>query len=114
MNQMNGLIRNSPVATFHLCFDNDTAGKQFTENFKAIAKMVKPYSDAALEYKATPGHVEIDFEKEQAFDKLPEPIRKKYYEAYSKSEELATAYLCPEDQEDLRKEIKVLYNELGQ
>lgn len=111
INQMNGLIKNSPSSTFHLCFDNDIAGRQFTDNFKGVAKVLKPYSDAAIAYKATPGHIEIDIEKELAFDKLPEIIRKTYYKAYELSEEYATAYLCPEDKADLKKQFEGLYRE---
>lgn len=36
--QLDGLIRNAPKAIFHLGFDNDMAGRQFTENFQQIAK----------------------------------------------------------------------------
>lgn len=35
--QMQGLINSAPSATFHLCFDNDMAGRQFDKNFRAIA-----------------------------------------------------------------------------
>ena len=38
--QMKGLVNGSPNAVFHLCFDNDDAGRQFTENFKNVAKAV--------------------------------------------------------------------------
>ena len=34
---MQGLINSAPSATFHLCFDNDMAGRQFDKNFRAIA-----------------------------------------------------------------------------
>ena len=36
--QMKGLITASPAAAFRLCFDNDDAGRQFTDNFIRIAK----------------------------------------------------------------------------
>ena len=42
VNQMTGLIRNSPSATFHLCFDNDMAGNQFTRNFEDVLKSRMP------------------------------------------------------------------------
>ena len=38
--QMKGLVNSSPNAVFHLCFDNDDAGRQFTDNFKNVAKAV--------------------------------------------------------------------------
>lgn len=39
MGQMRGLLRNSQ-AEFHLCFDEDEAGKQFVENFKKEARKI--------------------------------------------------------------------------
>ena len=35
--QMQGIINSAPSAAFHLCFDNDIAGKQFEKNFRDIA-----------------------------------------------------------------------------
>ena len=57
VNQMKGLILNAPSAEFHLCFDNDMAGKQFVANFQAVLEQVrknlpkvseemKPYMDS--------------------------------------------------------------------
>ena len=111
--QMDGLIRTAPSAVFHLCFDNDLAGKQFVMNFESVAESVKPYSKAALDFKNTPGNIEIDEAKEAAFDKLPDAVRKKYYVAYEKSEEYGTAYLCPEDKEEMKKEIREIYREFN-
>jgi hypothetical protein len=105
VSQMKGIIRNSPSATFHLCFDNDTAGKQFVKNFENVMAKEKPYSQAAVDFKNTTGNIEIDHEKEMAFDKLPEDVRKKYYAAFRLAEEYPTAYLCPEDREAMKKDI---------
>ena len=107
--QMEGLIRTAPRAQFRLGFDNDDAGRQFAENFMNVAKAEKPYSEVALAYRNTPGHIEIDFEKGSAFNKLPKEVRQLYYNAFDKSEDYATAYLCPEDKEQLLKEIKEGY-----
>ena len=73
--QMQGLIRTAPGAAFHLCFDNDEAGRQFTANFMTVAKEMKPYSDVARAYKDTPGFIETDHEKESAFFKLPKEVK---------------------------------------
>lgn len=113
VSQMKGLIRNAPSAAFHLCFDNDDAGKQFVVNFENLAAKEMPYSQVAINFRNTPGNIEIDQEKEAAFDKLPEDVRKKYYAAYDKAEELATAYLCQEDKDDMRKEIREMYKEFN-
>lgn len=102
--QMKGLIQNASSAAFHLCFDNDSAGRQFVDNFKSILAKEKPYSQIALDYKNTPGNIEIDTDKEEAFDKLPKDVRQQYYKAFEQAEEYATAYLCPEDREALAKE----------
>lgn len=40
--QISGLIKVAPNATFHLCFDNDMAGKQFEKNFRDIAYKRSP------------------------------------------------------------------------
>lgn len=111
--QMEGLIRTAPKALFHLCFDNDEAGKQFAENFKSIVKTEKPYSEAAIIFKATPGNIELDEAKAEAFDKLPEDIRRKYYDTYAKHEEVETAFLCPEDKEALREEVVQGYKDFS-
>jgi len=104
--QMQGLIRTAPSAVFRLCFDNDAAGRQFAENFISVAKEEKPYSDAALAFKNTPGHIEVDHEKESAFFKLPDEVKNQYFAVENLTEDLRTGYLCDEDKEDLRARIK--------
>ena len=107
--QMLGLIRTAPAAVFHLCFDNDPAGRQFAENFMDVVKEEKPHSDVAKAFKDTPGHIEIDHEKESAFFKLPKDVQKLYFAVEELSEDLRTGYLCDEDKEDLRARIKEGY-----
>lgn len=114
VSQMKGLLKNAPSAAFHLCFDNDDAGKQFVQNFESIAVKEKSYSQAAIVFKNTPGNIEIDHEKEMAFDKLPEDVRKKYYAAFRLAEEYPTAYLCPEDREAMKQEIHEKFKEFNQ
>ena len=109
--QMQGLIRTGSSAVFHLCFDNDDAGRQFAENFMKVVKEEKPHSDVALAFKNTPGHIETDHEKESAFFKLPEEIQKRYFAVEKISEDLRTGYLCDEDKEDLRGQIKQGYRD---
>ena len=104
--QMQGLLRTAPVAVFHLCFDNDVAGRQFAENFMAVAKEEKPHSEAALAFKSTPGHIEVDHEKESAFFNLPQEVKEQYFKVEDLSEDLRTGYFCDEDKEDLRARIK--------
>ena len=104
--QMQGLLHTAPNSVFHLCFDNDAAGQQFAENYMTVAHEVKPFSDAAKAYLATPGHIEVDHEKESAFFKLPDDVKKQYYATYDLVEDLRTGYLCDEDKEDLRARIK--------
>ena len=107
--QMTGLLRSAPLAVFHLGFDNDPAGRQFVENFMKVAKEEKPFSDVATAYRDTPGHIAVDHEKESAFFRLPEEIRKQYYAIEELTEDLRTGYLCEEDKEDLRERIREGY-----
>ncbi len=104
--QMQGLLRTAPDSVFHVCFDNDAAGQQFAENFMNVARSEKPFSDVAKAYLETPGHIEIDQEKESAFFKLPDDVKKQYYITSDLVEDLRTGYLCDEDKEDLRARIK--------
>ena len=107
--QMLGLIRTAPAAVFHLCFDNDEAGRQFAENFMAVAKEEKPHSDVAQAFKDTPGHIQVDHEKESALFRLPKDVQQKYFDVEELSEDLREGYLCDEDKEDLRARIKEGY-----
>lgn len=103
--QMQGLIRTAPRAAFHLCFDNDEAGKQFTANFMTVAKEMKPYSDVARAYKDTPGFIETDHEKESAFFKLPKEVKEQYFKVEELREDLREGYLCQEDKDELKAQI---------
>ena len=103
--QMQGLIRTAPKAAFHLCFDNDEAGKQFTVNFMNAVKEVRPYSEAARVYKETPGFIETDHEKESAFYKLPMDVKDQYFKVDELREDLREGYLCQEDKDELRAQI---------
>ena len=109
--QMQGLIRTAPSAVFHLCFDNDEAGRRFAENFMAVAREEKPHSDVAQAFKDTPGHIEVDHEKETALFRLPKDVQQLYFDVEELSEDLRTGYLCDEDKEDLRARIKDGYRE---
>ena len=102
--QMKGLIH-ATGAAFHLCFDNDPAGRQFTENFMNVVKEEKPDSEAAMVYRDTPGHIEIDHEKESAFFKLPKEVKDQYYKVEALREDLREGYLCQEDKDELRAQI---------
>ena len=104
LSQMKGLVQHAPEATFHICFDNDMAGKQFTENFMNVIRSEKPYSEAALKFLNTKGNIEIDEEKEEAFSRLPKEVRELYFKAQELREELRTSHLCPEERDKLAKE----------
>ena len=102
--QMKGLIH-ATHATFHLCFDNDPAGRQFAENFMNVVKEEKPYSEAARAYRETPGFIELDHEKESAFFKLPDEVKQQYKKVDDLREDLREGYLCQEDKDELRAQI---------
>ncbi len=102
--QMKGLIH-ATGATFHLCFDNDPAGRQFAENFMCVVKEEKPHSEAARAYRETPGFIELDHEKESAFFKLPDEVKDQYKKVDDLREDLREGYLCQEDKDELRAQI---------
>lgn len=104
--QMEGLVRTAPGALFQVGFDNDEAGKKFVENFSDAARAVKPYSEAATAFKNTPGRIGLDHEKESALFKLPEEVKKQYFETEELVEDLRTGYFCQEDKEELSARIK--------
>ena len=66
--QMKGLIENSPKAIFHLCFDNDEAGRQFTDNFIRIAKV----ENADLRYEREIPKEEFKDWNDQLLDEISE------------------------------------------
>ena len=103
--QMQGLIRTAPGAAFHLCFDNDEAGRQFTANFMTVAKEMKPYSDVARAFRDTPGKIGVDHEKESAFFNLPQEVKEQYFKVEELREDLREGYLCQEDKDELKAQI---------
>ena len=74
-------------------------------NFQGVANMVKPYNEAAQTYLNTPGSPEVDDKKSEALNYLPESAKQQYFKTWRLVEELATAYLCEDDKNDLRKQI---------
>ena len=115
--QMCGMLRQTPAALHHICFDNDLAGRQFTENIKCVQYQLvrssiietperKPYLDSLP--------LNQDFAKGD-IDKLPKPLQEKYarYEsAWEETRAMRDSRLCHED--DIReqeKEAKKLYGD---
>jgi hypothetical protein len=74
-----------------------------------VAKDEKPHSDVAQAFKDTPGHIQVDHEKESALFRLPKDVQQKYFDVEELSEDLREGYLCDEDKEDLRARIKEGY-----
>ena len=112
--QMQGLIRTAPKAAFHLCFDNDEAGRQFTANFMTVAKELKPYSDVARAYKDTPGKIGVDHEKESALFRLPAHVKEQYFKVEGLQEDLREGYLCQEDKDELKAQIAQGWREFNE
>ena len=111
--QMEGLLETTNAA-FHLCFDNDEAGRQFAENFMKVAGEARPFSDVARAFRDTPGKIGLDHEKEEAFFRLPDYLKEKYFKAEDLTEDLREGYLCPEDKEDLRARIRQAYRDFDE
>ena len=115
--QMRGMLRQTPSALHHICFDNDLAGRQFAENMKGVLHQQvhsrieetperKPYLDSLP--------LNQDFAKGD-IDQLPKPLQEKYtrYEsAWEETRSMRDSRLCHED--DIReqeKEAKKLYGD---
>ena len=71
-----------------------------------VAREEKPHSDLAKAFRDTPGKIGLDHEKESAFFKLPEDVKKQYFAVEALTEDLREGYLCEEDKQDLRNRIK--------
>lgn len=107
--QMKGMLRQTPSAIHHICFDNDLAGRQFTENMKGVQHQLvrssisetperKPYLDSLP--------LNQDFAKGD-IDLLPKPLQEKYsrYEsAWEEARSMRDSRLSHED--DIRKQEK--------
>ena len=83
--QMRGMLAHTPSATHHICFDNDLAGRQFTENLKnEIHRAVRASIEVTPERKpyldSFPSHQDFTYGET---DLLPKPLQERYamYEA---------------------------------
>lgn len=118
--QMQRMLAVTPSARHHICFDNDLAGRQFTENLKgeihriALSSVVvtperKPYLDSIpLSQDFAKGNMEM----------LPKPLQDKYakYEsAWEESMSMRQSRLCYEgdirEQENLTKKLYQEYRD---
>lgn len=116
MGQMQGLLRNSQ-AEFHLCFDEDEAGKQFVQNFKDVACKQNPLSlsnvpsDMRTFIDTFKGRIGTaanlcKIDEEQSYE-LPKDLRAiydKYLSARDEAIEVQSSpCFCKEDKEDAVK-----------
>ena len=103
--QMQGLINAAPQATFHLGFDNDMAGKQFTANFEDIARKAGPVSPERIPADMRP-FIE-SFSKplkttndllamaDEQYAELPESLQELYLQYDSAREEAMEFHYSP-------------------
>ena len=117
---MQRMLAVTPSATHRICFDNDLAGRQFTENLKgeihrialstvAVTPERKPYLDSIP--------LSQDFSKGD-IDTLPKPLQDKYakYEsAWEETMSMRQSHLCYEgdvrEQESLTRKLYQEYRE---
>ena len=118
--QMQRMLAVTPSATHHICFDNDLAGRQFSENLKGEIHRIalssatvtperKPYLDSIpLSQDFAKGNIE----------KLPKPLQEKYvkYEAaWEETMSMRQSHLCYDgdikEQENLTKKLYREYRE---
>ena len=115
--QMQRMLAVTPSATHHICFDNDLAGRQFTENLKGEIHRIalstvtvtperKPYLDSIP--------LSQDFSKGD-IDTLPKPLQDKYakYEsAWEETMSMRQSHLCYEgDVREQESQTRKLYQE---
>lgn len=60
--QFEGIINTATVATFHLCFDMDDAGKKFTNEFKELAMGQEVPEGRIVREEASPGYKDFNEE----------------------------------------------------
>ena len=115
--QMRGMLRQAPSALHHICFDNDLAGRQFTENIKGVLhQQVRSNIEETPERKPYLDSLPLnhDFSKGD-IDLLPKPLQEQYAQYESACEEarsMRDSRLCHED--DIREqeiEAKQLYGD---
>jgi len=118
--QMQRMLVVTPSATHHICFDNDLAGRQFSENLKgeihriALSSVIvtperKPYLDSIpLSQNFAEGNIET----------LPKSLQDKYarYEsAWEETMSMRQSHLCYEgdmkEQEGLTRKLYQEYKE---
>ena len=118
--QMQRMLVVTPSATHHICFDNDLAGRQFSENLKGEIHRIalssatvtperKPYLDSIpLSQDFAKGNIE----------KLPKPLQEKYakYEAaWEEAMSMRQSHLSYEgdikEQENLTRKLYREYRE---
>ena len=94
--QMCGMLKQTPSALHHICFDNDLAGRQFTENFKnELHQLVRSRIEETPERK--PYLDSLPFNQDYAsgdIDLLPKPLREKYAKYESAWEEAMSMREC--------------------
>ena len=115
--QMQRMLAVTPSATQHICFDNDLAGRQFTENLKG-----EIYRNTLSSVKVTPERkpyldslpLSQDFAKGD-IDKLPKTLQTeyaKYESAWEEAMSMRQSGLChPDDIKEQEKQAKALYQE---
>lgn len=104
VSQMTGIVRNAPSAAFHLCFDNDEAGRQFVHNFEQIIKKEKAYSEKAKDFLECQGNIEVDERKGELFSLLPENVKQQHFDSFKLFEEYREAPLCPDEKQAVWQE----------
>ena len=115
--QMRGMLKQTPTALHHICFDNDLAGRQFAENFRnELHQQVrfniietperKPYLDS-LPFAQDLANGNIDL--------LPDSVKEKYakYEsAWEETMSMRQSRLCFDgDIKEQEKQTKALYKD---
>lgn len=109
--QMRGVISHSRCAVHHICFDTDSAGKEFTENLKkeirrAVRSDIEPTPERKPYFDSIPENGGID---QGDADLLPDEVRAaygKYETAWEEVSAMRSGGLCHPD--DIREQTDAM------
>lgn len=115
--QMRGMLAHTPSAKHHICFDNDLAGRQFTENLKnEIHRAVRASIEVTPERKpyldSLPSHQDYAYGD---IDLLSKPLQEsyaKYETAWEETMSMRSSGLChPDDIKEQEAIARKLYQD---
>ena len=115
--QMRGMLAHTPSAKHHICFDNDLAGRQFTENLKneiyrAVRASIEVTPERMPYLDSLPSHQDYVYGDT---DLLAKPLQEgyaKYEAAWEEAMSMRSSGLChPDDIKEQEAIARKLYQD---